>query len=241
MWHRFSYVLAGLLLALAFPSQGQAQGETQAVREAATQVLSSRYPGSAAHLDVRVRRVRGSVDTAKALQVRFSGSEGTPTGPAQVDLRVRGAGGEWEKVGWALLQVARLDSVVTIQGRVKRGETIPRSKLETAWLETTDLPGEPLRAADVRKRAGEEALVAARHVQSGRVLRERDVRLPYTANTGTSIQIRHRHEGILFRLSCKAREPGFLDDVIRVHCPDTNKMYRARLTSEHKARWIETL
>lgn len=235
------YVLTGLLLALGLPTQGRAQSAKQRVRTAATQVLSARYPDGAAHLDVRVRRIRGDLDTTRALRLKFSDSEGTPTGLAQVDLRTRDGEGTWSKTGWALLRVARLDSVVTVQGRVRRGEPIPRSELETAWIATTDLHGEPLRAAEIRTRAAREALVATRHLQSGRVLRKRDVRLPYTTDIGSSIRMHYQQGRLVFRLSCTAREPGSVDEVIRVHCADLNTMYRARITGESTAQWIETL
>jgi flagella basal body P-ring formation protein FlgA len=236
-----SCVLTALLLALSLPPQGRAQSAKQAVREAAMQVLSTQYPESAAHLEVQVRRIRGGVDPAEEVRLEFSDREGRPTGLAQVDLRTREAGGDWTKAGWALLQVARLDSVVTLQGRARRGETIPRSNLETAWIETTDLHGEPLRADTVHTRAARGALVATRHLRSGRVLRAQDVRRPYTTDTGSAIRVQYQEGRLIFRLSCTAREPGFVDEVIRVHCPDLNTMYRARVTDEGTAQWIETL
>lgn len=235
------YVLTGLLLALGLPLQGQAQSAKQAVREAAMQVLSAQYPESAAHLKVRVRRIRGGIDPAEELQLDFASREGRPTGLAQVDLHTRGAGGDWTKTGWALLRVARLDSVVTLQGRVRRGEPISRSNLETAWIETTDLHGEPIRADTAHTRAARGALVATRHLQSGRVLRAQDVRRPYTTDTGSAIRVQYQEGRLIFRLSCTAREPGFVEEVIRVHCPDLNTMYRARVIGEGTAQWIETL
>jgi len=238
----FPYVLAGLLLVFGLSTPGQAQGtQTDAVRAAATQVLADHYSGRTDHLKVRVQRVRGDVDTTKALRVQFSESEGTPTGLAQADIHTRSAGGEWKEAGWALLRVARLDSVVTVQSRVQKGESIPAAELETAWIETTDLYGDPLRAANVQARAHRGRLVAARHLQAGRVLRSRDVRRPYTIDAGSSVRVRYRRGRLAFRLSCTAREPGVVDEVIRVHCSDLNTMYRARITEGNTARWVETL
>jgi flagella basal body P-ring formation protein FlgA len=235
------YVLIGLLLALGLPLQGRAQSPKQTVREAALQTLSAQYPESADHFEVRVRRIRGEVAPTEEVRLEFSDREGKPTGLAQVDLRTREAGGNWTKTGWALLRVARLDSVVTLQGRARRGESIPRSDLETAWVETTDLYGEPLQSAAAHTRAARGALVATRHLQSGRVLRARDVRRPYTTDTGSAIRMQYRKGRLVFRLSCTAREPGFVDEVIRVHCSDLNTMYRARVTGEGTAQWVETL
>lgn len=236
------YVLCGLLLPLGLSSPGHAQeARKKAVRAAASRVLADHYPESTDHLKVQVRRVRGDIDTTRALQVQFSESEGTPTGLAQADVRLRSAGGGWEEAGWALLRVARLDSVVTVQGQVQRGEPIPASVLETAWLETTDLYGEPLRAANVRARANRGRLVATRHLQSGRVLRTRDVRRPHTVDAGSSVRVHYRRGRLAFRLSCTAREPGVIDEVIRVRCADLDTMYRARITGRTTAQWVETL
>jgi len=242
MWRFLPYVLSGLLLACGRPVSGQAQGaQKDAVRAAATEALAGHYPESAGHLKVHVRRVRGEVDTAKAVRVQFSESEGTPTGLAQADVQTQRAGGEWNEAGWALLRVARLDSVITVQSRVRRGEPIPKGELETAWIETTDLHGNPLRAAKTQARASRGNLVAARYLQSGRVLRTRDVRRPHTVDGGSSVRVRYRRGRLTFRLSCTAREPGVVDEVIRVHCSDLDTMYRARITGANTARWVETL
>lgn len=235
-------LVAALLVGAGVPSTpAQAQEARATVRKVASEVLSARYPESADHLDVRVRRIRGDVDTTKALRLRFSEGEGTPTGLTQVTLRTREADGAWSEAGWALLRVARLDSVLTVQSRVPEGETIPHSELEMAWIETSDLSGNPLPAAKLRGPGQEKALVATRHLRSGRVLRERDVRLPYTTDVGSAIRMHFQEGRLVFRLSCKAREPGFVDEVIRVHCPDLNTMYRARITGEKTAQWVETL
>jgi flagella basal body P-ring formation protein FlgA len=238
----FPYVLPSLLLVLGLPVSGQAQeAQKGAVRTAATQALATHYPESTGHLKVRVRRVRGEIDTTKALRVRFSENDGTPTGLAQAEVQTRDAAGMWKEVGWATLRVARLDSVVTVQSRVQGGEPIPNVELETVWVETTTLHGEPMRADTARARARREDLVAARHLRSGRVLRKRDVRRPHTVDVGSSVRVYYQRGRLAFRLSCTAREPGVVEEVVRVHCSDLDTMYRARLTGERTARWIETL
>jgi flagella basal body P-ring formation protein FlgA len=237
-----SYVLPGLLLALGLPISGQAQGAQKgAVRTAVTEALARHYPDRRGRLKVRVRRVRGEVDTAEALRVQFPRADGTPTGLAQADLQTRTPGGRWEEAGWATLRVVRYDSVLTVQSRVEGGQPIPEAALETAWVKTTDLSGEPLRAASVRSRMGGERLVAARYLRSGRVLRTRDVRRPHTVDAGSSVRVHYRRGRLTFELSCTAREPGVVDEVVRVHCADLDTMYRARITGENTARWVETL
>mgnify|MGYP006895880761 CR=1 FL=1 len=139
------YVLTGLLVlglpcwGWALPSKAQSSGAEApkpAVRKAALRALSAQYPESADYLKVRVRRVRGTLDPEAGLQLVFPGGEGRPTGLTQVDLRTRGAEGDWATAGWALLHVARLDSVATLRARALRGAPIAPSDLETAWLET---------------------------------------------------------------------------------------------------------
>ncbi len=244
------YALTGLLVLVppfwgwALPSKAQSSGAEApepSVRKAASRALSAQYPESADHLKVRVRRVRGTLDPEAGLRLVFPGGEGRPTGLTQVDLRTRGAEGDWTTAGWALLHVARLDSVATLRTRAPRGAPIAPSDLETAWLETSSLHGEPLRADTAHTRAARGALVATRHLQSGRVLRARDVRRPYAADTGSALRVRYQKGRLVFRLSCTAREPGGVDDVIRVHCSGLNTMYRARITSKRTAQWVETL
>jgi hypothetical protein len=42
-------------------------------------------------------------------------------------------------------------------------------------------------------------------------------------------------------IRCKAREPGFVGDVIQVYAPDNDTAYRVRLVQPGRATWIETL
>lgn len=241
MWRFRSLVLAPLLaLGLAVPCPAQ-ESEKEAVRAAAAETLADRYPERADRLKVRVRRVRGDVDPNGPLRVRFSEGEGSPTGVAQADIHSRGTNGTWTEDGWALLHVTRFDSVATIRGRVKGGERIPPAELETAWIETTDLRGEPMRADAARERARQGRLVAERHLQAGRVLRTRDVRRPNTVDAGEAVRVRYRRGRMFFRVSCTAREGGAADETIRVHCAELETMYRARITSENTAEWVETL
>lgn len=242
MWRLLLHAVIGLLLATGLPQSGHAQEpQKRAVRKAAVEALDTHYSARINHLKVRVRRVRGTVDTTTALRVRLSENEGSPTGLAQAQLQARRPDGEWESAGWTLLDVARLDSVVTIQGRVRGDEPIPVSKLETAWIETTDLRGEPIRVDAALSQARRGDLVAARYLQSDRVLRERDVRRPHAVDAGSSVRVVYRRGRLAFQVSCTAREPGMVDNEIRVRCADLETMYRVRVTSENTAEWIETL
>lgn len=241
MWRFLPYALTGFLAALGLFQTGQAQDpQTEAVRAAAVETLDDHYPDRTG-LKVRVRRVQGAVDPTEALRVEFSGEDGSPTGLAQARLRTRRPDGNWESAGWALLDVARFDSVMTVRSRVEGDEPIPASELETAWIETTDLRGEPAQVDTARTRAHRERLVATRHLQSGRVLRKQDVRRPHTVDAGSSVRVVYRRGRLAFRLSCTAREPGVIKEAIRVRCAELKTTYRARIVSENAAEWVETL
>ncbi len=231
-----------LLLALGLARSGQAQqSRKKAVRAAATETLDGHYPGRADHLKVRVRRLRGTIDTSVGLRLRLADGRGSPTGLTQASLYTQRPDGAWESAGWVLLDVSRLDSVATVRSRVQGGKSIPASELETAWIETTDLHGEPMQVDSVRSRARRGHLVAERHLQSGRVLRKQDVRRPHTVDAGSSVRVVYRRGRLVFRLACTAREAGVVDEAIRVYCADLETMYRARIMSEKRAEWVETL
>lgn len=192
-------------------------------------------------MKVRVRRIRGSVDDTEPLRLDFPQRRGTPEGVTQVQVQTKDGSGTWTESGWALLHVARYDSVMTVRDRIREGEAVTPSQLETAWIETTDFNGEPMRDSDFRARLADGSLVATQMLRPGQVLRKREVRPPYAADTGTSIDMQYVRGRFILRLACKAREPGFMEKVIRVYCPDTKTTYRARVTGDGTARWIETL
>lgn len=234
--------LTGLLVGPFLSQPGQAQEPEKAVvHAAAAETINEHYPERNGDLEVQVRRVRGTVDTTKELRLQFSEWEGSPVGVAQAHLQTRRPDGEWESAGWALLEVARFDSVATVRSRVEEDEPIPPSALEMAWIETTDLRGEPLRIDTARSWARRGTLVATRHLQSERVLRRHDVRRPHTVDAGSSVRVVYRKGRVVFRLSCTAREAGVAEEVIRVHCAELETTYRARIINENMAEWVETL
>jgi len=236
-------VLLALLVAPLGTATVQAQdAQAAAVRQAAEEVLATRFPERADRMAVRVRRLGGDIDGAGPLQLQFPQRGHTPEGPTQVRVRVQTDGGRWTETGWALLDIAHYDSVLTLRSRLRAGDPVRASHLETAWIETTDLRGEPLRTDDRPSEADDAPLIATRILEEGRVVRQTDVRPPYAVDTGASVELYYARGRIAFRLTCKAREPGFAGDAVRVYCPDTRATYRARLADDGRAaRWIETL
>lgn len=235
--------LLGLVVTCGLPPTSQAQdgGTEAAVRRAAEQLIASRHPESASHLEVRVRRVRGEVDSTAQLKLELPDRGTVPDGLTRAQVRVRRGTDGWRDAGWAMLRVARFDSVLTTRRRIKKGEVIEPSDIERSWMSVSDLHGEPLRASVFRKQQKAGMLVADRHLRSERTLREGDVRPPYAVDAGTSTDMYYRRGRVVFRLSCTVREPGFVEDVVRVYCPDTRKTYRARVHTEDTVQWIKTL
>jgi len=230
------------LLAAGGPQTLPAQdaGVEAAVQRAATQKIAARHPESAGHLEVRVRRVRGTVDSTAQLRLELPDRRDVTGGLTRARIRKRTASG-WSDAGWAMLRVARYDSVLTTRGRIEQGESIGPDDVERAWMNVSDLHGEPLRASDLRAQREKGPLVADRHLRSERVLRTRDVRPPYAVDPGTDTDMYYRRGRVTFQLSCTVRETGFVEDVVRVYCPDTRKTYQARVRTKKAVRWVKTL
>lgn len=240
MPRRLLYVLTLVLLTAAPSAAAQNQADVR-IRRAAEEALAARLSGPARQTEVRVRRTGGMVDSARPLRLVFPPAEATPEGLTQVQVQTRTDVRGWHKTGWALLYVARFDSVVVARTRLRGDAPMHRSDVQVAWTETTNFRGEPLRASDFRALAAEQPVFAARTLAAGRTLRRSDVRPPYAADTGAAVEMRYARGALVFRLSCKAREPGFAQETIRLYCPNTRTTYRARLTSPGTAEWIETL
>jgi len=234
-------VLGLFAVALPSPLQAQDDGVKAAVQRVAEQTITARHPESASHLDVRVRRVRGSIDSTAQLRLALPDRGTVPSGLTRAQVETKRASGGWSDAGWAMLRVARFDSVLTTRRRVEQGEPIEPADVERSWMNVTDLHGEPFRASAFRRQRADGALVADRHLRSGRTLRAGDVRRPYAVDVGTSTEMYYRRGRVVFRLSCTVRETGFVDDVVRVYCPDTRKTYQARVRTAETVRWVKTL
>ncbi|WP_103029862.1 flagella basal body P-ring formation protein FlgA [Salinibacter altiplanensis] len=236
------FVLFGLLAA-GRPQALRAQDAAAkaAVQRAAKQKIMARHPESGDHLRVRVRRVRGPIDSTAQLRLELPDRGAVTDGLARARIQTRGPGGGWSEAGWAMLRVARYDSVLTTRGRIEQGASIGPDDVARAWMNVSDLHGEPLRASEFRAQRENGPLVADRYLRSERVLRTRDVRPPYAVDPGTSTEMYYRRGRVTFRLSCTVRETGFLEDVVRVYCPDTRKTYQARVRTNDAVRWVKTL
>lgn len=230
-------VLAGLLAGLLALQPAHAQpANADALRAAVRTVLAERFPADLHRIEVRVERTGGDADRVQQPRVAFRSLDRLPRGSAQVRVYERRQE-RWESVGWALLYVAHFDSVLVADRTVRSGDEVTRRDVRARRVETTRFHGEPLPVAAFDTA---DALFATRHLSEGRTLRRGDIRPPYAADTGQSVTMQYQRGGLQMELRCKAREPGFVGDVIRLYAPDTDAAYRARLVEPGRAEWIET-
>ncbi len=237
---RWGGLLGGLLMGWLVVAPAAAQpANADALREAVRTVLAERFPDDElARIEIRVKRASGDAEQVQQPRVAFRSLDELPRGAAQVRVYERRQDETRRAAGWALLYVAHYDSVLVADRTIRSGEEITRRDVRTRWVETTRFRGEPLSASVFD---GEGPRFATRHLSEGRTLRAGDVRRPYAADTGQSVTVEYRRGGLHMELRCKAREPGFVGDVIRVYASGTDAAYRVRLIEPGRARWIETL
>lgn len=235
---RWSWPVAGLLcLVVTAQPVGAQPSNADALRQAVRSTLAQRFPADVHRVRIRLERTGGGAGHVQQPRVRFHALDRLPRGPAQVRV-YRRQDDQWQRTGWALLYVAHFDSVLVITRTVRASEPVTRSDVQVRWTETTRFRGEPLPITHID---GDTTLYATRYLREGRHLRRNDLRPPYAAHTGQSVTVRYRRGRLHLKLRCKAREPGFIGDVIRVYAPDTDAAYRARLIEPGLAEWIETL
>jgi len=222
---------------LAAPAAWSQPANADALRRATRAALAEAFPDDLARLRIEVKRASGPAGTVEQPRVSFRALDRLPRGAAQVQV-YRRTNGQWTRAGWALLHVAHHDSVLVTDRTIGPGDAITRDDVRITWRETTRFRGTPLSAAVFQQDA---PLRADRHLRSGRLLRENDVRPPYAVDTGQTVTVQYQRGSLRMMLRCKAREPGFVGDVIRVYAPDNDTAYRARLTDAGRATWIETL
>lgn len=209
------------------------------VREAAERFMAERFPEMSSRLQVRVERIGSRVESASSIRIRLTNSESIPKGRASVRLLARN-GDSWEDAGWALLYVAHFDSVAIAQSSVSKGTALSDGDISFAWMETTTFRGQPLSPDEYRSLVQQD-LYAARAIRAGGAVRVDDIRPPYAVETGQSLTMTYRKNGIELKMTCQAREPGLKGDVIRVYSPDSKSTYKVELTGPGAAQWISTL
>lgn len=245
---RFCCALALLALPVSLQASSPDLEEKAAsqVHAAAQAWLAAQYPSLMQRLEVRVLRLSRDLQdtlTAAAPPLRIEAPTRTalPRARTQVTILAGTEAAGWTKLGWAMLYVAHYDSVLVPTRQLPADEPLAAADLRTAWVETTTFRGEPLGPSELRKLLRDDEVFASRTLREGRPLQRTDVRPPYAADIGEAVVMRFQRRRIALMLPCKAREPGYAGDVIRVYSPDTKTTYRVRLTDDGAADWIETL
>lgn len=233
----------GVLLLLLTTGLGDPPTVGDRVQQLAEADLVDRL-GDAAAVEVRVQRWHldvAALSTQDALRIAWPAAEAFPRGRVQVGLERRDAAGQWTRDGWARLEVAHFDTVLVPAERLRKDDDVTPALLTPAWLDITDLRTAPLTPAMYRRLLDQGGAFATRGLRDGRPLLAGDLRPPYAAEAGTPVVMHYTRGAIRLQLSCTARSAGFVDDIIRLHAPATQAMYRARLVQPGVAEWIETL
>lgn len=219
------------------PASSAQPANADALRTATRAALAGSFADDLHRLKIRIKRASGEAGTVDRPRVMFRSLDQLPRGSAQVRV-YRRQGEQWQRAGWALLYVAHYDSVLIADRTLSPGTPLTRNDVRVTWRETTRFHGQPL---DASVFARHDALYAARHLRAGRPLRDTDVRPPFAADTGQSVTVQYQRGALQMMIRCKARESGFVGDVIQVYAPDKDTAYRVRLTRPGRATWIETL
>jgi len=206
---------------------------------AADSLLTATFPALHGHLKAKLMRYQ--VVGTGPLQLRLQPTTKDPVGHLQVDIWTPDAQQGWRKVGWALLFVARYDSVVVARQTLQRGDSVSVNDLTIVWQETTQLRTPPLSPQQLRQLQLQGPLRAMRRIAAGEVLRADDLKPPPAASTGETVWMRYRRGSLELLLRCQARMPGYIGNEIELYAPQTQATYRARLTAPGWAEWIATL
>ncbi len=226
----FALILPACLAVFAF---GGTEPPGERIREAAEEALRERFPDAAPYLEVRVVRTDEGADTLEAPGVHFPSLRALPSGHTQIGLTTK----EGVSAGWAMLYVARFDTVAVARQSVRAGDTVAGEVIGPARIETTRFPGEPLRWRDLP----DGPLVADRNLAAGQALRIGDVRPPDLVHTGEAVMMRYTRNGLDVRIPGAARERGGKGTLIRIFSSTTRATYRARITGPGEAEWVATL
>ena len=211
-----------------------------AIADTAESIIESRYQTGNTDIDVRIIRTGGTIIADGALDIVLPEQSRIPRANIRVDI-YSGPPNEDRQVGWAILFVAHYDSVMVANRAFRQEDQIPDDNLVSVWTETTRFHGEPLTPDALQAIRLEGEIFARRHLTAHRLLRIQDIRNAYAIKTGESVNMLYNHRGVLLELTCKARKHGFAGEVVKMFSTDTKLMYKARITGQGTAVWLETL
>ncbi len=199
----------------------------------ATLEYAHRYDVTERQIEIEVVRVTGKLEEQ---DLTIEWPDDAPVGTVQ--LRVTDQNGSR---GWALMRIHHFASSAHAVRDISAGESISPSDLTFSMVNLISVRGEPLTRERLADYADDDGLIALRRIRAGAPLRTSDIGPAPIAEVGTSIVMDYQRGGVHLRITCKARESGATGDIIRLYAPDTRTTYRARLTGQGSAEWIETL
>lgn len=227
---RAPLILLAILLGAA-PTHAQNSGTV--VGAAAEAALAEAWPVVAARAEVRVVRLSPAVEAAATpIRVRFL--SGPPRGRTSAVVEALSASGEWDRLGWAYLDVSHYGEVAVLTRDVARGETLAGA-VRIEQRETTALHD----AIDAETPL--QGYVATRTLRAGAVLTDRLVAPPAAAEVGDRVAVTYTRGTLLLTVVGEARQRGALGDEVRVYVAETHSTFRVRLTGPGAGEWVATL
>lgn len=193
--------------------------------------LQARFPSQAHRFEVRLTHPWPSETPLSAPQISWPRHPEVPKGRLQVEVIDGGI-----VRGRAWIFVAHFDSVVIAREALSADQPIDASTVDVVWQETTRQT-----SFLTARMLADTALVAARSVPEGRIVRLSDVRPPDAVQPGDLVRLTLLRNGMAFLVDTQARQRGHIGQVIRVFSPDTRATYLARITHPGEARWVRTL
>ncbi len=192
------------------------------------------YGSVAPHVEIDVVRVTGIDADAASIDIDWPSDR--PQGTTQLRVRDSVSGIE----GWALLRIRLMDHVAVPTRQLEAGDVLDAGTVRFELTDLGSVNGRALTRSNFDHLSAEAPLEARRRLRADRALRMDDVRGPLAAEPGHTIMITYTRGPLVMTLSGTARESGSVGDIIRIYSSDTRATYRARLTGDGQAEWIET-
>jgi len=190
---------------------------------------------------VQLIRIPDALPETGSFQIHWRSSK-RPTGRTQIEIWYRSSSqAPPERIGYAMIEVTWFDSVMVAMESLSKNQHLSPSSLKPVWMDITHFSGEPLRPSDFRKALTQQHTRVARLIRAGKPLRISDLLPPLAADTGDTVILEVKRNHFSIMMPCTARQPGSVGDIIRVYCPDTDRHYRAQLTNQQKALWVQTI
>lgn len=235
---------AVLLLSSGLPANGQTtdnQSTNDRIHQTAVDQIVGDYSLTPGTISVRVDQVDAALRKNDELRLEFSNHWETPRGRVQADILSKTSGNRWTKNGWALLYVSHYDSVVVSRSTFRPDDKLGRDEIKHIRTNVTKLRNEPLTSEQFRSQCTNEPCFVRQYIREGDLIRRDAIRHRYAAKAGEMVEMLYRRHGISANLQCRARQSGYVGDVVRISCSSTGSIYRVELTDDGTAEWRETL